>query len=92
MREGHVVAATEAITVLVLKFVWNRRTTKLSFLFDIRRVVVLKIPVGGFETIVEALTLDLAELPRRRIPAATIMVGVIRALPILGRQQNGGAQ
>lgn len=92
MREGQIVAAAEAIPVVILEFARNRRVTKLSLLLDIRRVMVVKVPVGGFETIVEALPLDLAELPRRRIPSAAIMVRMILALPILGREKNGGAQ
>jgi hypothetical protein len=55
----------------------------------VRRVVPVEVVAGGIEAIVEALALNIAELLRRRIPAATIMV---RWGPILGYEQGWRSQ
>jgi hypothetical protein len=92
MREGHVVAAAEAITVVVSKRERDGGVTELSSLLNIRWIVVVKVVVRGFEAIMKALALNVAELWRRRIPATAIMVGAVRVLPVLGREQNWRAQ
>jgi hypothetical protein len=92
MRECEVVATAEAIAIVVLELASNWWVTELSSLLDIRWIVIVKVVVGGFEAIAEALALNVAELMWRRIPTAAIMVGVIPVLPILSCQQNGHAQ
>ena len=60
-----------------------------------------EVAATGFKTIVEALALDIAELLRWRIPAATIMIRVILTVPllrtvlglaVLGHEQGGCSQ
>ena len=67
----------------------------------VRWSAAFKVATPGFNTIVEALALDIAELLRWCIPAATIMVRVILAvrllgmvlgLAVLGHEQSGSSQ
>jgi len=69
--------------------------------FRIRGTAVFEVGPPGFDAIVEALPLDIAELLRRRIPAAAIMVWTILTVSllraVLGRavladEQNGYCQ
>ncbi|MGA2170863.1 MAG: hypothetical protein ABSG62_21970 [Terracidiphilus sp.] len=51
--------------------------------FRIRGTAVFEVGPPGFDAIVEALPLDIAELLRRRIPAAAIMVWTILTVSLL---------
>jgi hypothetical protein len=62
MREGHVVAAAEAITVVVSKWERDRGVTELSSLLKVRWIVVVKVVVRGFKAIMKALALNVVEL------------------------------
>jgi len=44
------------------------------------------------DTILESTPLNIAELLRRRIPAAAIMVWAVLGLAVLGNEQGGGSQ
>jgi hypothetical protein len=67
----------------------------------VRLAVAFEVAPAGFDAIVEALTLDIAELLRRRIPSATIVIRVILTVPllrtvlgraVLGHEQGGCSQ
>jgi accessory gene regulator protein AgrB len=70
--------------------------------FRIRGTVIFKVGPAGFEAIVESLPLNIAELLRRRIPAAAIMVWVVLTISllvwaalgraVLGNEQGGRSQ
>ena len=69
--------------------------------FRIRGTVIFKVGPAGFDAIVESLPLNIAELLRRRIPAAAIMVWVVLTISllravlgraVLGNEQGGRSQ
>ena len=57
--------------------------------FHVRRPVLVKIIAACLEAIAEALALNVVELLRGRIPAATIMR---RGRAVLSREKNGRRQ
>jgi hypothetical protein len=57
----------------------------------VRTAVVVEIPVGALNSIVEALALDLVQFLRRRVPATAILTISVRR-PLRGAGSLGGGQ
>jgi hypothetical protein len=72
VREGRVVAATEAVAIGVADRWGNRGMAEFSPSSRVGLFAPVEIVAGGFDAIVEALPLNVAEFRRGRIPAATI--------------------
>jgi hypothetical protein len=80
VRKGLIVAAPEAVPVIIAGGWGNRGIAEFVSSLGVWLTAVFKVAAGGFDAIVEALALDLAELLRGDIPAAAIM---ILAIPLL---------
>ena len=74
MTNGHIVAPMESFTVFLAALRWNRWLTKFPFPFHIRGALFRDVSAGGFNAIMEAPALYIAELCGRCIPWAAIMV------------------
>ncbi len=80
--KGRIVAAAEAVAIIVAVVSRNRGTAVFHSVFHVRVMVILKVVTGRFDATVEALALNIAELLGRRIPASAIMVGML-PVPVL---------
>jgi len=89
VREGHIVAAAEAFTVLVAVRWGDRWAAEVPFPVYVRILMVFEVAAAGFDAIVEALALHIAELLRRRIPSPAIMFGVILTIALLWLVRTG---
>jgi hypothetical protein len=89
VREGRVVAASEAFAVCVAVGWWNPWMAEFSSPLHVRRVVSVEVIVGSFKAVVESLALNILEFLWGRIPPATIMVGWG---PILSHEQGWRCQ
>lgn len=72
VREDPIVAATEAIAVVVSELARDRGMAERSPGIDVWRKPTIKISMAGIQAIMEALALNLTELLRWRIPGATV--------------------
>jgi hypothetical protein len=89
VREGHIITASETITIVTASGWRNRRMTKFPPPFRVRLLVPCKVIAGRPKAILKALALNFAELLWRRIPAAALM---IRGRTVLGREKDGRCQ
>ena len=101
VRECRVVAAAEAFAVRIAIVSANRRMAESPCFFHIRGTVVFEVSTAGLDAILESLPLNIAELLRRRIPAAAIIVWVVLTVSllrvvlgraVLGNEQGGRSQ
>jgi hypothetical protein len=83
VREGRIVAVAEAFAVFVAVGWGNGGMAVFPAPVHVRITVVFEVVAAGFDAIVEAPALHIAELLGRCIPAAAIMVWVILAISIL---------
>ena len=83
--EGRIIAAVKAFPVSVPVLWRNGRTPVFPPVLHIRVMAILKVVAGGFNTVVKALTLNVAELLRWRIPAAAIVISVLPVLVLWWR-------
>jgi hypothetical protein len=70
---GRIVAAAEAFAVIPSRVVGNVGVAVFVAVLYIRAAMVVVVLAGTFDAIMEALALNVAELLRRRIPAALIL-------------------
>jgi hypothetical protein len=68
-----VVAAAEALAVVPARVARNMGMTVFVAILYVRPAMMVEVLASTFDAIVEALALDVAELLRRRIPAAVIL-------------------
>jgi hypothetical protein len=98
VREGRVVAATEAVAIGVADRWGNRGTAELSPSSRVGLSAPVEIVAGGFDAIVEALPLNVAEFRWGRIPAAARRRWGWAAArrrwrwAVLGREKDGRCQ
>jgi hypothetical protein len=97
MSEGRIVAAVKSFSECVAVTLRNGGTLVFPPVIHIRVMVALKVIASGFDAGVKTLALNVLELLGRRVPAATIMVGVLpvlilRARPVLRHQQGRCSQ
>ena len=67
------IATAESLPVVVPGTGRDMRMTEFVAIVDVRGAVVVEVLAGSFNTIVEALTLDVAKLLRRRIPSISVL-------------------
>ena len=82
VRHTLLIAPAKAFTVRFPLFARNMRLAILIAVVHVGRTVVIAVFAGALDTIMKALTLELTELRRWRIPSA-------RALLIAGRRWPG---
>jgi hypothetical protein len=101
VRKCRIVAVAEAFAVFVTGGLGDRGMAESICSFDIWGTVILKVGPAGLDAIVESLPLNIAELLRRRIPAAAIVVWVVLTISLLravlgravvGNEQGGRSQ
>jgi hypothetical protein len=92
VRESRLVAAAEAFAVFVAGGLGYRRIAELHDRVHVRGALAFEVSTAGLDAILEPSPLNIAELLRRRIPAAAIMVWADLGLAVLGNKQGGGAQ
>jgi len=92
VRESRVVAAAEAFAVVVAGGPGHRWIAELHDRVDVRGAPVFEVSTAGLDAILESSPLNIAELPRGRIPAAAIVVWAVRGRAVLGNEQGGGSQ
>ena len=61
VRKGHIVAAAEALAVFVACGPRNRRMAEFVSSLRIRGTMILEVPAGGLDAIMEALALNLPD-------------------------------
>jgi hypothetical protein len=96
VRNGQIVAAAEAVAVIIAEGWRNVGIAEFISSFHIRGTMILDVLVGALNAIVEALALKVAKLRWRRIPAAAILaiawLRVVLGLAVLRPEQGRGSQ
>ena len=90
------VSKLEALTVLGLHRFGNSRTTVLLAVVYIRLAMVIQVFSGPGDSILKTATLDLVELPWRRIPVVAALLSKLRKHSLntqcIGWQDASGSQ
>jgi hypothetical protein len=73
VAHGRIVAAAEAFAVIPSRIVRNVGMAVFVAVLYIRPAMVVVVLASTFDAIMEALALNVAELLRRRIPAALVL-------------------
>jgi hypothetical protein len=97
VRKGQIVAAAEAVAVIIAEGTGNVGMAEFVSSFHVRGTMILDVHVGTLDAIVEALTLKVAKLRWRRIPVAVILaiaglrvvLRVVILRPEQGRRSQG---
>jgi hypothetical protein len=101
VRKGRIVAVAEALAVFVTGVWGNGGMAVFPSPVHVWMTVVFEVAAAGFDAIVEAFALHIAELLRRSIPAAAILVlvfllisllRVVLGRAILSHEQGGRSQ
>ena len=83
VREFQVVTAAEAFAILIAILWANRGMAECPCSFRSWGTVIFKVGPAGLDAIVKSLPLNIAELLRRRIPAAAIVAWAVLTISLL---------
>jgi hypothetical protein len=92
MIHGFVVAAAESLAIVMSRTCLNMRMTELITVIHVWLAVVVEVLASSFDSIVEALTLDIAKLLRWCIPSTRPLIITARLFLWLGHDKARGSQ